>query len=185
MLTVILSSRITKKTHNSKTTTTKKYYLGWQKFYLLERKSQREREILLSAGLLHKWPQQPWQGRAKARSLEFHLGLLRECKGPNTWAISHCLPRCINRELGQKWKNQTGAHMGCRHYSLWVNSLCLSVGTWLIYSWSLILFGLSCQYIHWATLISLFTTLHISTSDSQKFHVLISVNRQCVVHSHC
>lgn len=42
---------------------------------------------------------------AEARILELLLGLSCMCSGPSSWALLHCLPRTISRELGQRWSS--------------------------------------------------------------------------------
>lgn len=44
--------------------------------------------------------------KAELRNLELQLGLLHECWGSSIWTTLCCFPRCISRELKQKWSSQ-------------------------------------------------------------------------------
>lgn len=62
---------------------------------------------------------------SEARILELHLGLLN----PSMWAIFHCFPWYISRELDQKWSRQgikLGSDVGYWRPRSWLKQLCHS-----------------------------------------------------------
>lgn len=56
-----------------------------------------------------------WMAPVEARSLELLPDHRCGFRGPGTWAFCCCFPRCLSRELHQKWSRRcwTSAHMGC------------------------------------------------------------------------
>uniref|UniRef100_A0A5F9CEJ8 Dynein regulatory complex subunit 2 n=1 Tax=Oryctolagus cuniculus TaxID=9986 RepID=A0A5F9CEJ8_RABIT len=92
-------------------------------FCFAERERERERESLPSTGSVPQmFPKQPGLGQAKARSQKLLPGLPHGHRGPSTWAIFCCFPRCLSRELDWKWRSQdlNLCPHGIRHHRWWL-----------------------------------------------------------------
>lgn len=70
--------------------------------YVFQRVTEESREGgLACSGSLPKWPR--WQSLESGAVSESP----RSTRGPCTWAIFHCFPICIRRELSGKWNSQS------------------------------------------------------------------------------
>lgn len=63
---------------------------------------ERERDWSSITGSLLKLSQKLGLGEAEIRSVELHLNLSCECRGPSIWLICCYFPRCISKEYD--WK---------------------------------------------------------------------------------
>lgn len=73
-----------------------------------KRKEERAKETCSIYCSLCKWPQQLDLSQMKTRSND-----------SGTWAVIHCLPRCVNKKLnGKKSSNDLNQHptLACQHY---------------------------------------------------------------------
>lgn len=78
-------------------------------FWMGERLGEGRREEKRSAASLSKLPRLP---RIWVYILVSHMG----GRGPSTCAILHCFPRCMNREMDEKWGSEgLTQHSNTRH----------------------------------------------------------------------
>lgn len=86
-------------------------YIFWKAKWGLERVNERRK-----LGMYWKDRAGLWQ----SRSLGLHASPLPELRGTSTWAMSHCCPACLCRNLNHKWNSQSAqlcSIMGCWHHT--------------------------------------------------------------------